>query len=150
MLSEIGSTGYDVMLFLHIAAVLVAMAPAFTHPLLERQSRSLDPAGRASVLGFIAQNSRRVYAPALVLTGLFGFGLIGMSDEVWEFGQTWVWLSILVWLAMNGVLHAMMIPAERALGAGDETALKKVETSGQILTVMLLVMLYLMVFKPGL
>ena len=149
MLSEIGSTGYDVMLFLHIAAVLVAMAPAFTHPLLERQSRSLDPASRSALLGFIAQNTRRVYAPALILIGLFGFGLVGMSDEVWEFGQTWVWLAILVWLAMNGVLHAMLLPAERALGSGDESAGKKVETSGQILTVMLLVMLYLMVFKPG-
>jgi uncharacterized membrane protein len=149
MLSEIGSTGYDVMLFLHIATVLVAMAPAFTHPLLERQSRSLDPASRGAVLGFIHQNSRRVYAPALVLTGLFGFGLVGMSDEVWEFSQTWVWLSIVLWLAMNGVLHAVMLPAERAASAGDDAALKKVETSGQILTVLLLVILYLMVFKPG-
>ena len=33
---------------------------------------------------------------------------------------------------------------------GDETALKKVDLGGQILTIMLLVMLYLMVFKPGL
>jgi uncharacterized membrane protein len=84
-----------------------------------------------------------------VLIGLFGFGLVGMSDEVWEFSQTWVWLSIVVWLAMNGVLHAMLLPAERALGSGDESAGKKAETGGQILTVMLLVMLYLMVFKPG-
>ncbi len=42
MLAEIGSTGYDVMLFLHIASALVAFAPAFAHPLIERQSRSLD------------------------------------------------------------------------------------------------------------
>ncbi len=149
IIAAIGSTGYDIMLFLHIASVLVAMAPAFTHPLIERQTRALDQASRTSVLGYIAQNSRRVYAPALILTGLFGFGLVGMSDEVWEFGQTWVWLSIVVWLAMNGVLHAMLLPAERAAGEGDEAAVKKVETGGQILTVLLLVMLYLMVFKPG-
>jgi uncharacterized membrane protein len=149
MLAEIGSTGYDIMLFLHIACVLVAMAPAFTHPLIERQSRSLDPSSRTAVLGFIGQNSRRVYAPALILVGLFGFGLVGMSDEVWEFGQTWIWLSIVIWVAMNGVLHGLVLPGEKAAGAGDESAVKKVELGGQILTVMLIVMLYLMVFKPG-
>ena len=85
MLAEIGSTGYDVMLVLHIASCLVAFAPAFAHPLIERQTRSLDAASRGAVLGFLAQNSRRVYAPALILTGLFGFGLAGMSDSVWEF-----------------------------------------------------------------
>ena len=51
------------------------------------------PASRGAVLGFLAQNSRRVYAPALILTGLFGFGLQGMSDSVWEFSQTWIWLA---------------------------------------------------------
>ncbi len=149
MLAEIGSTGYDVVLFLHILCALAAFAPAFAHPIIERQTRSVDPATRSTVLGFLAQNSRRIYAPALILTGLFGFGLQGMSDSVWKFDQTWIWLAVLVWLAMNGVLHAMLLPAERALGAGDESAAKRVDTGGMILTVLLLVMLYLMVFKPG-
>ena len=116
MLAEIGSTGYDVMLFLHIASALVAFAPAFAHPLIERQTRTLDAASRGAVLGFLAQNGRRVYAPALILTGLFGFGLQGMSDSVWEMSQTWIWLALLLWVAMNGVLHAMLLPAEKALG----------------------------------
>ena len=118
MLSEIGSTGYNIMLFLHIASVLVAFAPAFTHPLIERESRSLEQSSRNSVLGFLAQNSRRVYAPALILVGLFGFGLVGMSDKVIKFDQTWVWLAAVVWLAMNGVLHGLLLPAERALADG--------------------------------
>ena len=149
MLAEIGSTGYDVMLVLHIASAVVAFAPAFAHPLIERQSRSLDAASRGAVLGFLAQNSRRVYTPALILTGLFGFGLQGMSDSVWEFSQTWIWLAVVVWVAMNGVLHGMLLPGERALASGDESARSRVDTGGMIMTVLLLVILYLMVFKPG-
>ena len=149
MLAEIGSTGYDVMLFLHIASALVAFAPAFAHPLIERQSRSLDPANRGIILGYLAQNSRRVYMPALIVTGLLGFGLQGMSDSVWEFSQTWIWLAVVVWVAMNGVLHGMLLPAEKALAAGDESARQRVDTGGMIMTVLLLVILYLMVFKPG-
>jgi hypothetical protein len=42
-----------------------------------------------------------------------------------------------------------LLPAERAVAEGDESASSKVDTAGIILTLMLLVMLYLMVFKPG-
>jgi uncharacterized membrane protein len=101
------------------------------------------------VLGMIAGNGRRIYAPALILTGLFGFAMQGMSDGVIEFSQTWFWLAIVVWLAMNGILHGMLLPAERAVAGGDESVAKKVDTAGIILTVLLLVMLYLMVFQPG-
>ena len=36
-----------------------------------------------------------------------------------------------------------------ALAGGDESLSRKVDTAGLILTLLLLVMLYLMVFKPG-
>ena len=150
MLAAYRETGYNVMLFLHILTALVAFAPAFVHPLLASQTKALDAGNRGKVLGMIAGNGRRIYAPALILTGLFGFAMQGMSDGVIEFSQTWFWLAIVLWLGMNGVLHAMLLPAERALAGGDETAAKKVDTAGIVITVLLLVMLYLMVFQPGL
>jgi uncharacterized membrane protein len=150
MLAAYRDTGYNVMLFLHIATALVAFAPALVHPLLTNQTKALDATTRGKVLGMIAGNGRRIYAPALILTGLFGFAMQGMSDGVIEFGQTWFWLAIVVWIAMNGVLHAMLLPAERALAAGDEAAESKASTGAMILTILLLVMLYLMVFQPGL
>ena len=150
MLAAYRGTGYNVMLFLHILTALVAFAPAFVHPLLANQTKALDATGRGKVLGMLAGNGRRIYAPALILTGLFGFAMQGMSDGVIEFGQTWFWLAIVVWIVMNGVLHAVLLPAERAVAAGDESASSRVDAGGAILTVLLLVMLYLMVFQPGL
>jgi uncharacterized membrane protein len=150
MIAAYRETGYNVMLFLHILTALVAFAPAFVHPLLTRQSKALDGTDRGKVVGMMAGNGRRIYAPALIITGLFGFAMQGMSDGVIEFSQTWFWLAIVLWLGMNGVLHAMLLPAERALAGGDETAAKKVDTAGIVITVLLLVMLYLMVFQPGL
>lgn len=150
MIAAYRGTGYNVMLFLHILTAFAAFAPAFVHPLLTNQTKALDATNRGKVVGMIAGNGRRIYAPALIITGLFGFAMQGMSDGVIEFGQTWFWLAIVVWLAMNGVLHAMLLPGERALAGGDETAAKKVDTAGIVITVLLLVMLYLMVFQPGL
>ena len=149
MLAAYRETGYNVMLFLHVLTALVAFAPAFVHPLLASQTKALDATNRGKVLAMLAGNGRRIYAPALILTGLFGFAMQGMSDGVIEFGQTWFWLAIVVWLAMNGVLHAVLLPAERAVAGGDETMAKRVDAGGMILTAMLLFMLYLMVFKPG-
>ncbi len=148
MFAAYRETGYNVMLFLHIVSAVVAFAPAFVHPLLVKQTMSMGE-GRRRMLEAMAGNGRRIYAPALILVGLFGFAMQGMSDGVIEMGQTWFWLAIVLWLAMNGVLHAMLLPAERAVAAGDDSATSKVDTAGLILTVLLLVTLYLMVFKPG-
>ena len=150
MIAAYRDTGYNVMLFLHIVTALVAFAPAFVHPLLANQTKALDATNRGKVVGMIAGNGRRIYAPALILTGLFGFAMQGMSDGAIEFGQTWFWLAIVIWIAMNGVMHAILLPAERAVAAGDESADAKMSTADMILTALLLVMLYLMVFQPGL
>jgi hypothetical protein len=42
------------------------------------------------------------------------------------------------------------VPGERAMAAGDLSAETKVAMGGQIITVLTLVMLYLMIWKPGL
>lgn len=149
ILAAIGDTGYNIMLFLHILAVLAAMAPAFVHPVLVRQAKGLDVGPRRQLVGYIATNSRRIYAVALILAGFFGFGVMGMSDSVHEFGDGWLIASIVVWVAMNGVFHAIQIPAERAWADGDDSAEQKVSMGGALLTLMMIVMLYLMVFQPG-
>jgi uncharacterized membrane protein len=142
-------TGYNVVLVLHILAALTAMAPAFVHPLLSKQSEALEVGTRAQLVGMFAANSRRIYAPALLLTGLFGFALQGMSDGVVTFDQTWFWLAVVVWVAMNGILHGVVLPAERAVAGGRPTAAARVDRAGLVLSILLIVMLYLMVFKPG-
>jgi uncharacterized membrane protein len=148
MIAAYRDTGYDVMLFLHILSAMVAFAPAFVHPLLARQTRPIGES-RLRVFEAMAGNGRRIYAPALIFVGLFGFAMQGMSDDVIEFGQTWFWLAIVIWVAMNGVVHAVILPGERAVAAGDASAESKVELGGMVVSVLLLVMLYLMVFQPG-
>jgi uncharacterized membrane protein len=149
MIAAYDGTGFKIVLLLHILTVLVAFSPSFVHPLLTRQTTGFEATNRGKILGLFAGNGRRIYAPALIVAGLFGFALQGMSDGVIEFSQTWFWLAVVVWVAMNGLLHAMLLPAERALADGDESAAKKLDTAGMIMTVLLLVMLYLMVFRPG-
>lgn len=145
------TTSYKVFFFLHILSVVVAFAPASVHPLLARQFGSDSPQLLQRFAGFAAQNGRRVYAPALLLAGLWGILIIVTQEgDYFAFDQTWVNLAFVVWIAMNGVVHGIILPNERKLGAGDAEAEKRVDTGGMLVTVLFLIMLYLMIWKPGL
>lgn len=128
------STAFEVSLVLHILTAVVAFAPAVVAVL---------PGGRDGVVGVLDKAGRQVYAPALILTGLFGILCIVTSDEVFEFSDTFISLAFVVWIAMNGVFHAFVLVGQK------ENDAAKVVTGQQIMTVLLLAMLYLMVFKPG-
>lgn len=141
-------TGYNIVLFIHIVAALVAMAPAVVHPILFEMEKRRDD-GDVVALGRRVAATGRIYAIAVIVAGIIGFGLISMSSSLIEWGDTWVWLSILVWVALNGVLHGAMLPAERQLGQGDRSAMAKIDRVGPILGVMVLVLIYLMTVKPG-
>lgn len=141
-------TGYNVVLFLHIVAVLVAIAPAVVHPILfTLEQRRAD--GDLVALATRVAPTGRIYAIALVVAGVIGVGLVSMSDSVLSFGDTWVWVSILLWVALNAVLHAAMLPAERELAAGDTGAIKRIGSVGPVLTILIVALIFLMTVKPG-
>jgi hypothetical protein len=128
------STRADILLFLHILSVVVAFAPAVI---------AVVPGGRDGAIGVLERAGRIVYAPALILAGLFGILLVVNSDGGIEFSETWISLAFVVWIVMNGVFHAMVLAGQRR---GDEG---RVFNGQAIMTVLLLIMLYLMIWQPG-
>ncbi len=149
VLARVGSGIYNLLLLLHILSVIVAFAPAVAHPLTgPRLMKDDEEAGRR-LSAVLAINSRQVYLPALLAVGILGFALVGISDEAWKFTDPWVFISALLWLAIGGIVGAVIIPGERQVGAGDRAAESKVAAAGGIATLLFLVVLFLMVFKPG-
>lgn len=151
----VDTTGYHVLLFLHVLSIIVAFAPNFVWPFvsvkLKKEGKPVGPA----IGDLAAGNTMRVHGPALVLAGVFGFGLIGMSkpegatEAVFSFSQAWVSAGMLVWFLLLGVVFGMMAPAEKRAAAGDAGAEKIISMAGGIMHLLLVVMLYLMIFKPG-
>lgn len=150
LLAAITSTGYKIMLLLHILSVIVAFAPAFVWPVasarLKKEGKPVGP----TIGSLAAGNTAKIHGPALVLVGFFGFGLAGMSDEVWKFDQAWLMAAAVIWFLMLGIIFGLMLPAEKKSAAGDESADKIVSMAGGFMHLLLVVMLYLMIFKPGL
>jgi uncharacterized membrane protein len=150
VLAAVGDGLYKVLFLGHIVAFLVAFAPAVINPILAAQTKADGEDTLLKVAAHMAANGRRIHFPAVVALGAFGLGMVFASDEAWGFDQMWVSLALLVWLAICGVVTGVILPAERKLAGGDMTAEAKVALGGQLVTVLLLVMLYLMIWKPGL
>lgn len=134
----------------HMLSFVVAFAPAVINPVLVAKAKGDgDPAALGRLAGHLASNGRQIHFPALICLGGFGIAMVLTSDDQFGFGDTWVSLAFLVWLAICGVISALVLPGERKMAAGDMAAETTVERAGQLVTVLTLVMLYLMIWKPG-
>jgi len=143
----VGSTLYKLLFLGHMVTFVIAFAPAVINPVVAAQAKADGDDTLTRVSGYMARNGRTIHLPALVLMGAFGLGMV--FEGGWGFDQTWVSLGFLVWLGICGAVTGLILPAERALAGGDLAAEKKVAMGGQLVTVLVLVMLYLMIWKPG-
>jgi uncharacterized membrane protein len=149
LIAAIGSTGYNVVLLVHLLAVIVAFAPSFVWPFVSvRLKKEGKPVG-ATIAALTAGSSAKIYGPALAVAGLAGFALAGMSNKVYRVADPWLSVAALLWFLALGVVFGLMAPAEKRIAAGDQSVEKLLSMSGGILHLILAVQLYLMVFKPG-
>jgi hypothetical protein len=147
LFAVVGSTLYKLLFLGHMLAFAIAFAPAVVAPVLMARAKKDGGEVVGKVGGYLYLNGKQIHLPALVALGAFGMGMV--FEGGWGFGSTWVSLAFLVWLAIAGIVTAVIMPAERALGAGELSAEKKVELGGQITTLLVLVILILMIWKPG-
>ena len=156
IVAAITDTGYKVLLVLHILALIVAFAPSFVWPFVSMRLRKQQDANGAGVSvgktinDLAGGNTLKIHGPAFALAGLFGFGLIGMSDKAFEFSQTWVSIGMLLWFLGLGVMFGLMAPAETRAQQGDEAAETRLTMYGGMMHLLLLLLVLDMVFKPGL
>lgn len=155
MFPQVWGFGYKLVLLLHILSVIVAFAPAFVWPVVSVRLKKQGKAPGPAIGDLAANNTAKVHGPALVLAGIFGFALIGMSkpkgaaEAAWKFSQPWVSVAMLCWFIMLGLVFAVMAPAEKKAAAGDEGAEKIISSVGGVLHLLLIVVLIMMVWKPG-
>jgi len=149
LVGVVGSGIYKALLLLHILAVLVAFAPAVVHALAGPRLMKVDEAAGRHFAGVAAGDDRTVHLPALLAVGVLGFALVGASGEAWKFSDPWVFISALLWLVIGGIVGAVIIPANKQVAAGDRAAEARVAAGGGIASLLIVIVLFLMVVKPG-
>jgi hypothetical protein len=151
---DVNSGPYKFVLLLHILSVVVGIGAVMLNGVYAVKAKAAGMPATKSIMqaNFDVSN---VAEKVIYTIPIWGIALVAMSDSVFEFGQTWVWLSLLLYIAAIGISHAVMIPSSRAMLAGPsgpEQAAeleKKLATGGMTLNLIVVVILALMIWKPG-
>jgi uncharacterized membrane protein len=131
------SFGYRLMSLLHILSAVVAFGPLFVYPALRK----------AGATASVAKLHMTVSFPALILLWVFGMGLAGMSEDVYELSQTWLAAALAIWAVLMAVSWFLIKPS---LTDQSDDATKKLAAGVGITHLGLIVSLILMIWKPGL
>lgn len=167
----IGSTGYNIVKVLHLLAVVVGFGTVMLNGIRGAEAKKRPGPGGLAI-GESGYRVNKVAEYFIYAVPILGLGLVGMSDGGWKFSQTWVWLSLLLYVIGIAVSHAVLIPAEKRMNvlaaelvaAGPPPAgaaggpppqvvemeglEKKLAGAGAFLNVLVVVVITLMVFKP--
>jgi uncharacterized membrane protein len=163
VLGTVDSTGYRIVLVLHILCAIVGFGAVMLNAIYAAQVRNRRGAEGLAIAeaNFRASKIAMYFVYAVIL---LGFALVGMSDKVWKFGQTWVWLAIVLVIAAIGIAHGAIVPREKKViellrdeaGGGArapdgriEALMNQVSTFGLLYAAAVVAILALMVWKPG-
>ncbi len=151
---------YNAVLVLHILASIIGFGGMFIAGFYGNEARSLP--GREGLA--VAQTTLKVTGGiptmAVVAVPILGILLILMSEDTIKFSAIWVSLSFLLYFVLMGLATDLQVPTIRkmvAMRAGAEGAQsfemqamgKKAATVSADVNVLWVIILILMVFKPG-
>jgi uncharacterized membrane protein len=145
VLAALNSTGYKIVLLIHVLAVIVGFAPLWLTPVMVR----LTAAGDKAAADGLEVSILRFSLPGIGLAGFLGFALAGMSDKAYKMSQTWLSISAVLWVVLLALLFTVARPAIKAFRDGDAAARSRIMIATGIGHLILVVTLYLMIFKPG-
>lgn len=150
-------TSYEFWLFLHISAAIVwiggaAVAQVFGI-LAQRAADPVRSAGFGRDMMFIGP---RVFAPSALV--VLATGVFLTEDGNWDWSEPFIWLGIVGWAVVAFTAFAFLTRAMGRVGgrfaaegpsAEIAAEMKKLVLLGRVLVLVLFVIVFLMVVKPG-
>jgi uncharacterized membrane protein len=163
---------YKLFLVLHILCAIIGFGAVFLNGIYGQQIRARMRSGRVSeAIGIYEANLTvsQIGQYFIYAVFIFGFAVMGLSDSAWKFSQTWIWLSVVIYVVALGISHGVMMPTVKRMGvlmhevasgpppaggpppqAAEMAALgQRMGVVGPVLDLAMIVILFLMVWKPG-
>jgi uncharacterized membrane protein len=149
-----------ILLLIHVAGAIVGFGPTFTFAILGPMAAKAGPQGGIALMEAMDAIEHKLILPvAIAVQPLSGLALIFLSGyNVNFFSHYWLWIGV----ALYGVAFYLSVFGQRTrlsrmieiAKAGPPTpefvaTAKKVAQTGPIVTVLLVVIIVLMVTKPG-
>ncbi len=156
-------SGYDIGLFLHVVAAVVAFGPTFGYAFFQAVTERTNPRGVPTMWRATEATSKYLVNPAalvLLLAGLY------LTIEAWDFSEPFIGVGILAILVLLGLTGAFFNPqgrkamalAERDIeGAGTGevefsneywAVSKRIASVGTLAGIIIVVTIFFMTVKP--
>jgi uncharacterized membrane protein len=153
-------TAYNVGLFIHVLAVVLAFGPTFGYGFFVSFADTRAPASVPAMLRAIRLCNLLLVTPAMVV--LLGAGIYLLVEGDISSGESWVTVGFIAIVLVAGLVHGYFNPrgdtairlAERDLAAGGELSPEYRAVSAQIARVgqftglVVAVAIFFMVVKP--
>jgi uncharacterized membrane protein len=158
---------YDISLFIHITAVVVGFGATFAEAIMFPVALKAGVRHLPYVHRLQLAINQYMAGPALLVVLVTG---VYQTADRWEFDQFWISASLVILIVIGAINGAYFIPADRRLGpmverdlaAAGEGEVKLSDLSdeyqrqgrlegiiGAITGLLLIIVIYLMVTKPG-
>jgi hypothetical protein len=145
---------FRILLALHLLVAVFAVGP-LVHAVTTAGRGIRHGDGTATAY---AARMARIYTYASALVVVLGFGLMSSKrngQKVAEFSDTWVWVSLLLWVAAVALSLAVVVPTlDRAstLIKAEQSVVAltaRVAAAGGIIGLLFAAIIVLMVYRPG-
>jgi hypothetical protein len=171
VLATYGNDLYKLVLVLHILCAIVGFGAVVLNAIYGQQAKARRGTEGLAIAeaNYLVSKIGEYFIYAVFLLGI---ALVLLGDDVVTFGQTWIWLSTVVFITALGISHALLQPRVRRMhalmnelihmgppapgAAGPPPQVAEMETVGKqiglyggVLQVTLVIILVLMVFQPG-
>ena len=138
------------LLALHVLTAIFVIGP------LVHAATTAGRGVRRGDAGATAASARmaRTYGYVSVIVVVLGLSLVRPKWHA-EFGDTWVWLSLVLWLAAVALVLALIVPSlERAteqIKAGEAVGAltARVAAAGGVVGLIFAGIVFLMIYQPG-
>ncbi len=156
---------YDFVLWIHVAAVVIAFGAPFIYPMILARVTTANPEALPGLYNAMIYAGRTLITGAYLILLLAG-AYLTTDGNLWS--ASWVSASLLILIVLIGLSHGLALPTERKLSAlattdlGEhsvggavnfsadyEAAYRRLTLVGVISNVLVLIALYLMIVKPG-
>lgn len=173
VIADTNSGTYKFVLVLHLLSAIVGFGAVFLNAIYGQQAR-----GRKGREGLAISEANLLVSEVatyfIYAVFVFGVLLVLLSSEAWKFEQFWIWGSMGLYIIGIGLSHGVLRPnvrrmqaLMRELSAGGpppggaaaggpppqvaelEVRGRRVGVTGATLNVILVLILFLMVWKPG-
>ena len=143
MIAAIWDTPYNILYLVHIFSVVLGVGMAFIAPMMAVQARRASGQALADVVN---ETASKIMFPMFLVTGIAGGAMVGSSNDVYDFQQSWLSIGGAIWILVLALTAAVYPPTWLHLfNIGDD----RKRMLGGMLHLSLALMLVLMTWKFG-